>query len=58
MAVSLDISKTLKLPYVTMTVKVADTSAYITSKTFEIIILQFQNFHNLFKEMASALETV
>ncbi|KAJ7319929.1 hypothetical protein JRQ81_019440 [Phrynocephalus forsythii] len=57
-AVSSDSCKSLKSPYVTMTVKVADASGHITSKTFEMTVPQFQNFYSQFKEMASVLETV
>nr|XP_034970128.1 COMM domain-containing protein 6 isoform X1 [Zootoca vivipara] len=58
MAVSSDSCKSLKSPYVTMAVKVADASGHITSKTFEMTVPQFQNFYNQFKEMAAVLETV
>ncbi|XP_044293803.1 COMM domain-containing protein 6 [Varanus komodoensis] len=58
MAVSSDSCKSLKSPYVTVTVKVVDASGHITSKTFEMTVPQFQNFHEQFKEMASVLETV
>ncbi|XP_042316674.1 COMM domain-containing protein 6 isoform X2 [Sceloporus undulatus] len=58
MAVSSDNCKSLKSPYVTMAVKVADASGHITSKTFEMTVSQFQNFYSQFKEMASVLEMV
>ncbi|XP_062982074.1 COMM domain-containing protein 6 isoform X1 [Elgaria multicarinata webbii] len=58
MAVSSDSCKSLKSPYITMAVKVADASGHITSKTFEMTVPQFQNFYNQFKEMAIVLETV
>ncbi|XP_078246904.1 COMM domain-containing protein 6 isoform X2 [Pogona vitticeps] len=56
--VSSDSCKSLKSPYVTIAVKVADASGHITNKTFEMTVPQFQNFYNKFKEMASVLETV
>ncbi|XP_062984842.1 COMM domain-containing protein 6-like [Elgaria multicarinata webbii] len=55
---SSDSCKSLKSPYITMAVKEADASGYITSKTFQMAVPQFQNFYNQFKEMASVLETV
>ncbi|XP_061485994.1 COMM domain-containing protein 6 isoform X2 [Rhineura floridana] len=58
MAVSSDSCKSLKSPYVTITIKVADASGHITSKTFEMTVPQFQNFFNQFKEMAAVFETV
>ncbi|XP_053168806.1 COMM domain-containing protein 6 isoform X2 [Hemicordylus capensis] len=58
MAVSSDSCKSLKSPYVTIAVKVADASGHITSKTFEMTVAQFQNFYSNFKEMAAVLETV
>ncbi|XP_062831638.1 COMM domain-containing protein 6 isoform X3 [Anolis carolinensis] len=58
MAVSSDNCKSLKSPYVTIAMKVADASGHITSKTFEMTVSQFQNFYSQFKEMASILETV
>nr|XP_003218706.1 PREDICTED: COMM domain-containing protein 6 isoform X1 [Anolis carolinensis] len=58
MAVSSGNCKSLKSPYVTIAMKVADASGHITSKTFEMTVSQFQNFYSQFKEMASILETV
>ncbi|XP_077200089.1 COMM domain-containing protein 6 isoform X3 [Paroedura picta] len=57
-AVSSDTCRSLKCPYVTMAVKVADASGHVTSKSFEMTVAQFQNFYSQFKEMASVLETV
>uniref|UniRef100_A0A7N5JUQ7 COMM domain-containing protein 6 n=1 Tax=Ailuropoda melanoleuca TaxID=9646 RepID=A0A7N5JUQ7_AILME len=56
-AISADSCKSLKLPCVTVALKVADGSGNITCKTFEMTVPQFQNFYSQFKEMASVLET-
>nr|XP_056718103.1 COMM domain-containing protein 6 [Euleptes europaea] len=58
MAVGSDSCRSLKCPYVTMAVKVADASGRVMSKSFEMTIPQFQHFYSQFKEMASVLETV
>lgn len=58
MAVSSDTCRSLNSPYVSLLLKVADTSGEVTYKSFEMSIPQFQNFHQQFKEMAAALETV
>ncbi|XP_053313607.1 COMM domain-containing protein 6 isoform X2 [Spea bombifrons] len=58
MAVSSDTCRSLNHPYVTLVLKVADYSGYITSKVLELTIPEFQNFFKQFKEMAAALETV
>ncbi|KAL8189925.1 UNVERIFIED_CONTAM: hypothetical protein K2H54_027269 [Gekko kuhli] len=42
MAVGSDSCRSLKCPYVTMAVKVADASGHVTSKSFEMTIPQFQ----------------
>ncbi|XP_035176467.1 COMM domain-containing protein 6 isoform X1 [Oxyura jamaicensis] len=57
-AMSSDTCRSLKYPYVTVTLKVADPSGQITNKTFEMTIPQFKNFFRQFKEMAAVLETV
>ncbi|XP_054829640.1 COMM domain-containing protein 6 isoform X2 [Eublepharis macularius] len=57
-AVGSDSCRSLKCPYVTMAIKVADASGHVTSKSFEMTVPQFQNFYSQFKEMASVLETV
>uniref|UniRef100_A0A8C5X1J4 COMM domain-containing protein 6 n=1 Tax=Malurus cyaneus samueli TaxID=2593467 RepID=A0A8C5X1J4_9PASS len=57
-AMSSDTCRSLKYPYVTMTLTVADPSGQITDKSFEMTIPQFKNFFRQFKEMASVLETV
>ncbi|XP_032058953.1 COMM domain-containing protein 6 [Aythya fuligula] len=57
-AMSSDTCRSLKYPYVTVTLKVADPSGQITDKTFEMTIPQFKNFFRQFKEMAAVLETV
>ncbi|XP_056350774.1 COMM domain-containing protein 6 isoform X1 [Oenanthe melanoleuca] len=57
-AMSSDICRSLKYPYVTVTLTVADPSGQITDKSFEMTIPQFKNFFRQFKEMASVLETV
>ncbi|NWH70466.1 COMD6 protein, partial [Piaya cayana] len=57
-AVSSDSCRSLKYPYVTVMLKVADPSGQITDKSFEMTIPQFQNFFRQFKEMAAVLETV
>ncbi|XP_028655440.1 COMM domain-containing protein 6 isoform X1 [Erpetoichthys calabaricus] len=58
MAVTSDTCRSLNYPYVCMTMKIASSSGHITSKSFEMTIPQFQNFHNQFKEIAAHLETV
>ncbi|NXX70413.1 COMD6 protein, partial [Spizella passerina] len=57
-AMSSDTCRSLKYPYVTVTLTVADPSGQITDKSFEMTIPQFKNFSRQFKEMASVLETV
>uniref|UniRef100_A0A8D0KZX5 COMM domain-containing protein 6 n=1 Tax=Strix occidentalis caurina TaxID=311401 RepID=A0A8D0KZX5_STROC len=57
-AMSSDTCRSLKYPYVTVTLKVADPSGQITDKSFEMTIPQFKNFFRQFKEMAAVLETV
>ncbi|XP_053869229.1 COMM domain-containing protein 6 [Malaclemys terrapin pileata] len=58
MAVSSDSCRSLKYPYVTMTLKVAEPSGQIMSKSFEMTVPQFQDFFRHFKEIAAVLETV
>ncbi|XP_030642988.1 COMM domain-containing protein 6 [Chanos chanos] len=58
MAVSSDTCRSLNSPYVSLVLKIADTSGEISYKSFEMTIPQFQNFSKQFKEMASVLETV
>nr|XP_013806715.1 PREDICTED: COMM domain-containing protein 6 [Apteryx mantelli mantelli] len=57
-AMSSDTCRSLKYPYVTVTLKVADPSGQVTNKSFEMTIPQFKNFFRQFKEMAAVLETV
>ncbi|KFQ17567.1 COMM domain-containing protein 6, partial [Merops nubicus] len=57
-AMSSDTCRSLKYPYVTVTLKVADASGQITDRSFEMTIPQFKNFFKQFKEMAAVLETV
>ncbi|XP_068785734.1 COMM domain-containing protein 6 [Struthio camelus] len=57
-AMSSDTCRSLKYPYVTVTLKVADPSGQITNKSFEMTVPQFKNFFRQFKEMAAVLETV
>ncbi|NWI32988.1 COMD6 protein, partial [Sula dactylatra] len=57
-AMSSDTCRSLKYPYVTVMLKVADPSGQITDKSFEMTIPQFKNFFRQFKEMAAVLETV
>uniref|UniRef100_A0A8C0B3G0 COMM domain-containing protein 6 n=1 Tax=Buteo japonicus TaxID=224669 RepID=A0A8C0B3G0_9AVES len=57
-AMSSDTCRSLKYPYVTVTLKVADPSGQITDKSFEMTVPQFKNFFRQFKEMAAVLETV
>ncbi|NXP15782.1 COMD6 protein, partial [Thinocorus orbignyianus] len=57
-AMSSDTCRSLKYPYVMVTLKVADPSGQITNRSFEMSIPQFQNFFRQFKEMAAVLETV
>ncbi|KAM9319936.1 COMM domain-containing protein 6 [Gastrophryne carolinensis] len=58
MAVSSDHCRSLNYPYVTVSLKVADSSGHVTVNVFEMSISEFQNFHKHFKEMSAALETV
>ncbi|MBN3308208.1 COMD6 protein, partial [Amia calva] len=58
MAVSSDTCRSLNYPYVSMTLKVADSAGQLSIKSFEMTIPQFQNFFRQFKEMAAVLETV
>ncbi|XP_015132543.2 COMM domain-containing protein 6 isoform X1 [Gallus gallus] len=57
-AMSSDTCRSLKYPYVTVALKVADSSGQITNKCFEMTVPQFKNFFRQFKEMAAVLETV
>ncbi|NXG81529.1 COMD6 protein, partial [Stercorarius parasiticus] len=57
-AMSSDACRSLKYPYVTVMLTVADPSGQITDKSFEMTISQFKNFFKQFKEMAAVLETV
>ncbi|KAI1899587.1 hypothetical protein AGOR_G00063330 [Albula goreensis] len=58
MAVSSDTCRSLNSPYVSLLLKITDTSGHISSKSFEMTIPQFQNFYRQFKEIAAVLETV
>ncbi|XP_060784690.1 COMM domain-containing protein 6 [Neoarius graeffei] len=58
MAVSSDTCRSLNSPYICILMKIADTSGGISYKSFEMTVLQFQNFYRQFKEIASVLETV
>nr|XP_006117718.1 COMM domain-containing protein 6 [Pelodiscus sinensis] len=58
MAVSSDSCRSLKYPYITITLKVAQPSGQIMSKCLEMTIPQFQDFFRHFKDMAAVLETV
>ncbi|XP_053483905.1 COMM domain-containing protein 6 [Ictalurus furcatus] len=58
MAVSSDTCRSLNSPYISVLMKIADTSGEISYKSFEMTVLQFQNFYRQFKEIASVLETV
>ncbi|NXU51310.1 COMD6 protein, partial [Turnix velox] len=57
-AMSSDTCRSLKYPYVAVTLKVAEPSGQIIDKSFEMTIPQFKNFFKQFKEMAAVLETV
>ncbi|XP_026860982.1 COMM domain-containing protein 6 isoform X2 [Electrophorus electricus] len=58
MAVSSDTCRSLNSPYISILMKIADASGEISYKSFEMTVLQFQNFFRQFKEMASVMETV
>ncbi|MCI4378261.1 hypothetical protein PGIGA_G00213830 [Pangasianodon gigas] len=58
MAVSSDTCRSFNSPYISVLMKIADTSGEISYKSFEMTVLQFQNFYRQFKEIASVLETV
>ncbi|KFP84435.1 COMM domain-containing protein 6, partial [Acanthisitta chloris] len=57
-AMSSDTCRSLKYPYVTVTLKVAEPSGQLTEKSFEMTIPQFKNFFRQFKEMAAVIETI
>ncbi|NXF93743.1 COMD6 protein, partial [Eubucco bourcierii] len=57
-AMSSDTCRSLKYPYVMVTLTVADPSGQITDKSFEMTIPQFKNLFRQFQEMAAVLETV
>ncbi|KAB5576898.1 hypothetical protein PHYPO_G00203810 [Pangasianodon hypophthalmus] len=57
-AVSSDTCRSFNSPYISVLMKIADTSGEISYKSFEMTVLQFQNFYRQFKEIASVLETV
>ncbi|KFP06707.1 COMM domain-containing protein 6, partial [Calypte anna] len=57
-AMSSDTCRSLRFPYVAVTLSVADPSGQVTDKSFEMSIPQFKNFFRQFKEMAAVLETV
>lgn len=57
-AVSSDTCRSLNSPFISVVMKIADTSGEMSYKSFEMTVLQFQNFYRQFKEMASVLETV
>ncbi|XP_043105454.1 COMM domain-containing protein 6 [Puntigrus tetrazona] len=58
MAVSSDTCRSLNSPFISVLMKIADTSGDMSYKSFEMTVQQFQNFYRQFKEMASVLETV
>lgn len=58
MAVSSDTCRSLNSSFISVLLKIADTSGEVSYKSFEMTVQQFQNFHRQFKEMASVLETV
>ncbi|XP_016383205.1 COMM domain-containing protein 6-like [Sinocyclocheilus rhinocerous] len=58
MAVSSDTCRSLNSPFISVLMKIADTSGEMSYKSFEMTVQQFQNFYRQFKEMASVLETV
>ncbi|XP_063102925.1 COMM domain-containing protein 6 isoform X3 [Cavia porcellus] len=58
MAVSSDSCRSLKYPYVTVMLKVADHSGQVKNISFEMTVPQFQNFYRQFKEIAAVIETV
>ncbi|XP_018599053.1 COMM domain-containing protein 6 [Scleropages formosus] len=58
MAVSSDSCRSLNSPYVSMLLKIAETSGQISTKCFEMTVPQFQNLFRQFKEIAAVLETV
>ncbi|NXY85945.1 COMD6 protein, partial [Alcedo cyanopectus] len=57
-AMSSDTCRSLKYPYVTVALTVADPAGQITDRAFEMTVPQFKNFFRQFKEMAAVLETV
>lgn len=58
MAVSSDTCRSLNSPFISVLMKIVDTSGEMSYKSFEMTVQQFQNFYRQFKEMASVLETV
>ncbi|XP_013383850.1 COMM domain-containing protein 6-like [Lingula anatina] len=57
-AMSSDGCRNLNTPFVTVLLKVADPSGHVTTRSFEMTVIQFQNFSKQIKEMAAVLESV
>ncbi|KAK7097787.1 COMM domain-containing protein 6-like [Littorina saxatilis] len=58
LAVSSDECKNLNFPFVTMTLKTADSSGQEHSRTVEMTLTQFRNMSKQLQEMAKSMETV
>ncbi|KAK7452264.1 hypothetical protein BaRGS_00039745 [Batillaria attramentaria] len=58
LAVSSDECKNLNFPFVTMTLKTADSSGQEHLRTVEMTLSQFRNLSRELQEAAKALETV
>ncbi|XP_071951190.1 COMM domain-containing protein 6-like [Antedon mediterranea] len=57
MAMSSESCKNINSPFVTISLKVANSSGLVTTRSFEMTISEFQNFSKEMKEMASMLDT-
>ncbi|XP_064609054.1 COMM domain-containing protein 6-like [Liolophura sinensis] len=57
-AMSSDCCRNLNVPYVTITLVIADTSGKQLTNTIEMSVTEFQKFSNQMKEIGSVLETV
>ncbi|XP_013412764.1 COMM domain-containing protein 6 isoform X2 [Lingula anatina] len=57
-AMSSDGCRNLNTPFVTVLLKVADPTGHVTTRSFEMTVIQFQNFSKQIKEMAAVLESV
>ncbi|XP_035682403.1 COMM domain-containing protein 6-like isoform X2 [Branchiostoma floridae] len=57
-AIGSDTCRNLNSPFVAMTIKIAEPSGNVVTKSFEMTVPEFQNFSRQMKDMAAMLETV